>query len=49
MKNLLSFDEFVNEHYNVEETKVEEGTDADGFDPAKRTAAAQDTDRRSRN
>lgn len=44
MKNLLSFDEFVNEHYNVEETnevetKVEEGTDADGFDPAKTTDA----------
>jgi len=44
MKNLLSFDEFVNEHYNVEETKevetkVEEGTDADGFDPSKTTDA----------
>jgi hypothetical protein len=30
MKNLLSFDEFVNEHY-----KIEEATDADGFNPAK--------------
>jgi hypothetical protein len=28
MKNLLSFGEFVNEHY-----KIEEATDADGFDP----------------
>jgi hypothetical protein len=28
MKNLLSFDEFVNEHYNVAEA-----TDADGFNP----------------
>jgi hypothetical protein len=30
MKSLLSFEEFVNEHY-----KVEEATDADGFNPAK--------------
>ena len=37
MKNLLSFDEFVNEHYNAEETKIVEGTDADGFDPTKTT------------
>ena len=35
MKNLLSFDEFVNEHY-----KIEEATDADGFDPT----ATKDTD-----
>jgi hypothetical protein len=28
MKKLLSFDEFVNEHY-----KIQEATDADGFDP----------------
>jgi hypothetical protein len=30
MKNLLSFDEFVNEHYNVSE-----GDDSTGFDPTK--------------
>jgi hypothetical protein len=30
MKNLLSFDEFVNENY-----KIQEATDADAFDPAK--------------
>jgi hypothetical protein len=35
MKNLLSFDEFVNEHY-----KIEEATDADGFNPS----ATKDTD-----
>lgn len=29
MKKLLSFDEFVNEHY-----KIQEATDADGFNPA---------------
>jgi hypothetical protein len=29
MKKLLSFEQFVNEHYNVEEA-----TDADGFNPA---------------
>lgn len=34
MKNLLSFDEFVNEHY-----KVEEATDADGFNPVNTTDA----------
>jgi hypothetical protein len=34
MKKLLSFDEFVNEHY-----KVEEATDADGFNPATTTDA----------
>lgn len=28
MKKLLSFDEFVNEHY-----KIQEATDADGFNP----------------
>jgi hypothetical protein len=32
MKNLLSFNEFVNEHYNVAE-----GTDADGFNPTTTT------------
>ena len=32
MKNLLSFDEFVNEHY-----KIQEATDADGFDPQNTT------------
>lgn len=32
MKNLLSFDEFVNEHY-----KVQEASDADGFDPTTTT------------
>ena len=30
MKSLLTFEEFVNEHY-----KVEEATDADGFNPTK--------------
>ena len=34
MKNLLSFDEFVNEHYNVAEA-----TDADGFNPATTSGA----------
>jgi hypothetical protein len=34
MKNLLSFDEFVNEHYNVSE-----GDDSTGFDPTKTTDA----------
>lgn len=33
MKNLLSFEEFVNEHY------VMEATDADGFNPAYTTDA----------
>jgi hypothetical protein len=32
MKKLLTFDEFVNEHYNVQEA-----TDADGFNPTKTT------------
>jgi hypothetical protein len=32
MKKLLSFEEFVNEHY-----KVEEATDADGFNPTTAT------------
>jgi hypothetical protein len=32
MKKLISFEEFVNEHY-----KVQEATDADGFNPAKTT------------
>jgi hypothetical protein len=39
MKKLLSFDEFVNEHY-----KVEEATDADGFNPATATAADEVVD-----
>lgn len=30
MKNLISFEEFVNEHYNITEAN-----DADAFDPAK--------------
>jgi hypothetical protein len=34
MKNLLSFDEFVNEHYNVQEAN-----DADGFNPTNTTDA----------
>jgi hypothetical protein len=32
MKKLLSFDEFVNEHY-----KIQEATDADGFNPQNTT------------
>jgi hypothetical protein len=39
MKNLLSFNEFVNEHYNAEETTVVEATDADGFNPTTTTDA----------
>lgn len=39
MKRLLSFDEFINEHY-----KVEEATDADGFNPATASTADETTD-----
>ena len=39
MKRLITFDEFVNEHYNVAEA-----TDADGFDPAKTIEADEVVD-----
>jgi hypothetical protein len=39
MKKLLSFEEFVNEHYNVDEA-----TDADGFNPAVAATADEVTD-----
>jgi hypothetical protein len=34
MKNLLSFNEYVNENYNIEEAKTS-NFDAEGFDPIK--------------
>ena len=38
MKNLLSFEEFVNEHHN---TQIVEATDADGMDPKDSTKKSE--------